>query len=29
MNGVFSAKTVHLETPRLILRPWTQNDLND
>ena len=29
MNGAFSAKTVHLETPRLILRPWTQNDLND
>lgn len=29
MNGAFSAKAVRLETPRLILRPWTQADLED
>ena len=29
MNGEFMAHTVRLETPRLILRPWTQDDLED
>ena len=29
MNGEFSANLVRLETPRLILRPWTAEDLTD
>ena len=29
MNGEFLAHTVRLETPRLLLRPWNEDDLND
>lgn len=29
MNGEFHAQAVRLETPRLILRPWSQADLRD
>lgn len=29
MNGEFSAKAVHLETARLILRPWLESDSED